>query len=84
MLLCASRPDAKRLTPVKDEVLPCGQTRKRWYEGVTARVTFYERHEAIVRVVLERTQLLNAAGSIQQDVRQFYSIYEVARRRQGI
>lgn len=84
MLASSSNADVKRLTPIREQNLPCGQVQKRWYEGVTARVSFYERHEAVVRVVLERTQLTDVKGTVKHDARQFYSIYEIARRRHGI
>jgi hypothetical protein len=85
MLLRSQKLERHRLTPVREVKLPSGQTRRRWYEGVTARVTFYERHEAIVRVVVERTQLIaSPASAPAKDIIQFYSVYEVARRRRGL
>jgi hypothetical protein len=59
-----------------------GQTRRQRYEVVTARVTFFERHEAIVRVVLLRTELITH-GVLKYESTVFYSVYEVARRRKS-
>lgn len=59
-----------------------GQQRLERYETITARVIFRERHEAVVRVVLKRTQLL-AKGNLAYESVVFYSVYEVARRRKS-
>ena len=61
---------------------PNGQTLMRSYEALTARVIFYERQEAVVRVVLERTAYLYKGTQISESV-VFYSVYEVARRRKS-
>jgi hypothetical protein len=57
-----------------------GQELRRGYETLTARVVFYERHEAVVRVILERTQLYQHGVFVRETVI-FYSVYEVARRK---
>lgn len=80
ILLKAQAIPPKRLTSIRRDQLNGGQERCRWYEALTARVTFYERHEAVVRVVLERTQL-KYGGNIQQDTSTFYSVHEVTRRK---
>ncbi|MBK60371.1 MAG: hypothetical protein CML01_16495 [Pseudomonas sp.] len=73
----------KRLTRSTNSQLPNGNQRERFYEGATARVTFFDRQEAVVRVVLERNIITSPTGG-ESDDRTLYSIYEVARRRQGI
>lgn len=70
----------KRLSAVQTTALPHGQERRRWYEGVTSRVSFYERHEAVVRVIVECTEL-SLAGVLKQKSSCFYSVFEVARRK---
>jgi hypothetical protein len=86
--LLASNIAPTRLTRTELSPLSGGSIiRERYYEGVTARVTFFERHEAVVRVVLERT-ILRAKGSslaaVISDKRTLFSVYEVARRRESI
>lgn len=61
---------------------PNGQTLMRSYEALTARLIFYERQEAVVRVVLERTAYLYKGTQVSESV-VFYSVYEVARRRKS-
>ncbi len=77
---------SKRLTPAVTTQLPSGRRRVRWYEGLTARVTFFERQETVVRVVLEHTVTYKNADNTQseEDIRSLYSIYEVARRRKMV
>ncbi|BBQ76125.1 hypothetical protein WP3W18E01_00930 [Raoultella ornithinolytica] len=60
--------------------LKCGQVRIRWYEAVTARVTFYERHETVIRVVIECT-ILECQGEEKYREDCFYSLHELARRK---
>ncbi|WP_165971221.1 DUF4365 domain-containing protein [Luteimonas terrae] len=74
----------KRLTSSEKSILPNGQVRERFYEGVTARITFFQRHEAIVRVVLERNIFTTANGEPSSDESTLYSIYEIARRRSSV
>lgn len=84
MLESASRLHPQRITRGAKTSLPSGHSMERYYEALTARVTFFERQEAVVRVVLERTITMAINGSvkvIQSDIRTLYSIYEVARRR---
>lgn len=59
-----------------------GQELHRGYETLTARVVFYERHEAVVRVILERTRLYEG-GVFKRETVIFYSVYEVARRKKS-
>ncbi len=58
------------------------ETLTRGYEALTARVIFNERQEAVVRVVLERTAYVSKTGQVKETL-VFYSVYEVARRRQS-
>ncbi|ATM87935.1 MULTISPECIES: DUF4365 domain-containing protein [Yersinia] len=60
--------------------LDCGQSRIRWYDAITARVTFYERHEAVIRVVIECT-VLEYQGKAKYREDCFYSLHELARRK---
>jgi hypothetical protein len=59
-----------------------GQTKLQRYEALTTRVLFYERHEAVVRVIIQRTQLWSR-DKLTYDQRVFYSAYEVARRKKS-
>lgn len=62
---------------------PCnGQELHRGFDTLTARVVFYERHEAVVRVILERTKLFERGKFVRETVI-FYSVYEVARRKKS-
>jgi hypothetical protein len=70
----------KKLTKKENQRLPCGQTRVRWYEGITSRVTFYERHEAVITLIIECTEL-TLGGVVKHKEECFYSLYEVARRK---
>jgi len=70
-----------RITSTEERHLPNGTKRERWYEAATARVSFFERQDAMVRVVLERNVVSSRAGSIIRDDLTLYSIYEVARGR---
>jgi len=83
MLEPSSGLQSKRLTPSTTISLPNGDSRERFYEAVTARVTFFDRQETIVRVVLERDITKSPHGPVK-DERKLYSIYEVTRRRKGI
>lgn len=83
MLLKDSGLKRKRLSKNNVEVLKCGQERVRWYEGMTSRVTFYERHEAVITLVIQCTQLRND-GKITYENTCFYSLFEVARRKSFI
>ncbi|PWK33476.1 hypothetical protein [Cupriavidus plantarum] len=58
------------------------QQRYQWFTTLTARVTFFARHEAIVRVVLLNTEF-RTSGQTTQTTATFYSIYEVARRKKN-
>ncbi|MGJ5719921.1 DUF4365 domain-containing protein [Morganella sp. B601] len=78
ILLKTTKSESKKIT-LTDERRD-GQTRKRWYESRTCNVTFYARDAAVVRVIIERTQLFYK-GKLRQDVSVFYSVHEVARRR---
>lgn len=74
----------KRLNNSQKKTLPDGSMWERYYEAVTARVTFYERHEAFIRVIIECTvtKPALACGSFSPlTTRCLYSIYELARRR---
>ncbi|AMR80493.1 hypothetical protein [Cupriavidus nantongensis] len=74
----------KRLNNTQEKTLPNGTKWARYYEAVTARVTFYERQEAVVRVIIECTETRPAQsdGPFSPLVnRTLYSIYEIARRR---
>lgn len=73
----------RRLTSPTKVTLPNGNVRERSYEGITSRVTFYERQEATVRVVLERNIVHSVAGVLVSNDATLYSVYEVARRRSG-
>ncbi|MGC5833745.1 hypothetical protein LDP08_24690, partial [Ralstonia pseudosolanacearum] len=59
-----------------------GQKRDQWYEILTARVTFFARQEAIVKVVLLRTEFYVGERCTLSNST-FYSIYEVARRKKS-
>ena len=59
-----------------------GQEKLQRYEALTARVIFYERHEAVVRVIIQRTQLWSR-DKLTYDQSVFYSAYEVARRKKS-
>lgn len=59
-----------------------GQELHRGFDTLTARVVFYERHEAVVRVILERTKLFEKGKFVRETVI-FYSVYEVARRKKS-
>lgn len=59
-----------------------GQELHRGFDTLTARVVFYERHEAVVRVILERTKLFEKGKLVRETVI-FYSVYEVARRKKS-
>ncbi len=58
------------------------QERYQWFTTLTARVTFFARHEAIVRVVLLNTEF-RTNDQPTQTTATFYSIYEVARRKKS-
>ncbi|WP_434728508.1 DUF4365 domain-containing protein [Pseudomonas soli] len=75
----------KRLNNTQKKTLPNGSKWERYYEAVTARVTFYERQEAVIRVIIECTETTPAriSGGAGNPLisRSLYSIYELARRR---
>ncbi len=74
----------KRLNNTQKKTLPNGTRWERYYEAVTARVTFYERQEAVIRVIIECTEMKPAQVSGACNLlttRSLYSIYELARRR---
>lgn len=81
----AGRGRFKRLTSTKERILPSGKKIERYYEGVTARVTFFERQEAVVRVVVEKTieHCLTAVHcGPPKETRTLFSVYEIARTKQ--
>lgn len=87
MLEASSNLEAIRLTKPTVKFLPDGRRWERCLEGVTARITFYERQEAVVRVIIERTEIftLGSSGAQKSHIeRCFFSVYEVARRRASI
>lgn len=74
----------KRVNNTQEKILSNGAKWVRYYEAVTARVTFYERQEAVVRVIIECTEIRPAQsdGLFSPLInRSLYSIYELARRR---
>lgn len=84
MLEQASGLPRKRLNNTLKKTLPNGRKWERYYEAVTARVTFYERQEAVIRVIIECTETTPAiSGGVGNPMisRSLYSIYELARRR---
>lgn len=86
MLDSKSKLVAQRLTGTKISRLRNGRLQERYYEGITARMTFYERHEAIVRVVVERTIIYDGSNEkkLLNDTKTLYSIYEVTRKRESV
>jgi len=70
---------ARPVTPMPPMTPWNGQELHRGFDTLTARVVFYERHEAVVRVILERTKLFEHSKFVRETVI-FYSVYEVARR----
>ena len=60
--------------------LKCGQERVRWYESITVRVTFYERHETVIRLIMECTEIKHK-GKVKSFEKCFYSLHELARRK---
>ena len=70
------------VTPMPFSLRPNGQTLARGFDALTARVVFYERHEAVIRVLLERTKLFQNGRFVRESVI-FYSVYEVARRKKS-
>lgn len=75
----------RKLGNVQHKTDSNGREWKRHYEAVTARVKFYERQEAVVRVIIECTELLPAPATgpnrLTTTTRCLYSVYELARRR---
>ncbi|TGB69523.1 DUF4365 domain-containing protein [Escherichia sp. E4930] len=78
ILLKTTQSESKKITFTDEKSV--GQLRRRWYESRTCNATFYARDAAVVRVIIERTQLFHK-GILKQDVSVFYSVHEVARRR---
>lgn len=73
---------ARPVSPMPPMKHSNGQELHRGFDTLTARVVFYERHEAVVRVILERTQLFEKGKFVRESV-VFYSVYEVARRKRS-
>jgi hypothetical protein len=71
--------EPQKLSRAVNRQLLNGRHQERYFEGVTARVIFAQRQEAIVQVVLERK--ITRSNSAIHDERTLYSVYEVARRR---
>lgn len=80
MLLKSEGLAVTRLSAKENVVLKCGQERSRWYESIVVRVTFYERHETVVRVILECTEI-KFEGETKSKETCFYSLHELARRK---
>ncbi|QOF82382.1 MULTISPECIES: DUF4365 domain-containing protein [unclassified Pseudomonas] len=72
------------LTKVSQHTLPSGRIQSRHYEGITVRVTFFERQEAVVRVIIESTTIREPLSGKEETTRTLYSIYEVARARKSM
>lgn len=73
---------ARPVSPMPPMTPLNGQELHRGFDTLTARVVFYERHEAVVRVILERTKLFEKGKFVRETVI-FYSVYEVARRKKS-
>lgn len=73
---------ARPVSPMPPTARRNGQELHRGYDTLTARVVFYERHEAVIRVILERTKLFEK-GVFMRETVIFYSVYEVARRKKS-
>ncbi|MCB4321904.1 DUF4365 domain-containing protein [Alcaligenes sp. 13f] len=74
----------KRLSNAQQKTRADGSKWDRYYEAITARVTFYERQEAVIRVIIECTKMepTQTSGPFSTLItRCLYSVYELARRR---
>ncbi|MFD0928511.1 DUF4365 domain-containing protein [Methylophilus glucosoxydans] len=84
MLARSSALVPKNMNNRHEKILPSGAKWSRHYEALTARVTFYERQEAVIRVIIECTETKPAKSDGESKplvTRTLYSIYELARRR---